>query len=598
VAAELRRHRPAYLRALGFSVAINLLVLAPTLFMLEVYDRVVNSRNLTTLLMLLLAVIAAYVVMELLELVRSGLMQGVAHELDAALRLRLLGNLFGLRLRGQQVSAQVFVDLRTVRDFLGSPAVTALMDAPGSLFFLLLVAIISPWLGVMALVGALVQLVIALRTEQRTMPLLTEASRTAITAQNYARGTLRNAQVVEAMGMQGHLHRRWGDIQRKFLLLQAQASEQNGSNTATSRMVQLLQGSLLLGAACWLTLQGQMLGGGGMMIVASTLGARVLSPLTQLVAQWRTVVGVRDAITRLDAVLNAMPEIEPGMPLPAPQGVLQVEAVSAVAPGSTVPILRNVSFSLQPGEVLGVIGPSASGKTTLARLLVGIWPSVGGKVRLDGADVYAWSKDELGPHLGYLAQNVELFDGTLAANIARFGDIDMTQVRAATELVGLAPVIEALPDGYDSRIGDEGAFLSGGQRQRVGLARALYGNPQLLVLDEPNASLDEAGEQALMATLTQLKARGATVVVNTHRTNLLPAVDKLLVLRDGQVAAFGPRDEVLAALQKAAQPPAAPAAGGAAPTPSGGPARTVVGAGAAPPGPVRPAPQANTGGAT
>ena len=220
-------------------------------------------------------------------------------------------------------------------------------------------------------------------------------------------------------------------------------------------------------------------------------------------------------------------------------------------------VVHNVSFSLQPGEVLGVIGPSASGKTTLARLLVGIWPSAGGKVRLDGADVYAWNKDELGPHVGYLSQNVELFDGTLAANIARFGDIDMAQVRAAAELVGLASVIEALPQGYDSRIGDEGAFLSGGQRQRVGLARALYGQPQLLVLDEPNASLDEAGEQALMATLLHLKARKATVVINTHRTNLLAAMDKLLVLRDGQVAAFGPRDEVLAALQKAATKPGA-----------------------------------------
>lgn len=557
LAAELRRHRSTYVRVMGFSTVISLIALAPTLFMLEVYDRVVNSRNLTTLVMLLVLVIGAYVVMELLELVRSKLLHDVAHQVDEALRLRLLHSLFSVRLRGQQVSTQAFVDLRTVRDFIASPAVLAVMDAPGALLYLVLVWIISPWLGVAALVGALVQLLIALRTEHRTLPLLTEASRTAINAQNYARGALRNAQVIEAMGMQTALHGRWAQIQRKFLLLQAQASDHNGSNTAISRMVQQLQGSLLLGGACWLTLQGDMLGGGGMMIVASTLGGKVLSPLTQLVAQWRSVVGARDAITRLDSVINAVPAVEPTMPLPAPLGVLQVEAVTAAAPGNTVPILRNVSFSLQPGEVLGVIGPSASGKTTLARLLVGIWPSAGGKVRLDGADVYAWNKDELGPHVGYLSQNVELFDGTLAANIARFGDIDMAQVRAAAELVGLASVIEALPQGYDSRIGDEGAFLSGGQRQRVGLARALYGQPQLLVLDEPNASLDEAGEQALMATLLHLKARKATVVINTHRTNLLAAMDKLLVLRDGQVAAFGPRDEVLAALQKAATKPGA-----------------------------------------
>lgn len=556
---ELLRHRALYLRVLGFSTVINLCSLAPTLFMLEVYDRVVNSRNLTTLVMLLIAVTGAYAVMELLELVRSRLMHGVGHALDEALRLRLINNLFQVRLRGQQVSTQVFVDLRTVRDFVASPAVMAMLDVPGSLLYLVLVWVISPWLGAMALVGALIQVLIAVRTEQRTLPLLTEASRTAIAAQNYARSTLRNAQVIEAMGMQGSLHQRWAAIQRKFLLRQAQASDQNGSNTAISRMVQMLQGSLLLGGACWLTLNGQMLGGGAMMIVASTLGTKVLTPLTQLVAQWRTVVGARDAVQRLDNLLLALPETEPGMPLPAPRGLLQVEAVTAAAPGSNLPILRNVSFALQPGEVLGVIGPSASGKTTLARVLVGIWPCAGGKVRLDGADVYAWNKDELGPHLGYLSQNVELFDGTLAANIARFGTVDMARVRAAAELVGLAPMIEALPSGYDTRIGDEGAILSGGQRQRVGLARALYGEPQLLVLDEPNASLDDAGEQALLATLAQLKARRATVVVNTHRTSLLPAVDKLLVLRDGQVIAFGPRDEVLAGLQKAAQGATPPA---------------------------------------
>jgi len=565
--AELRRHRPVYVRVLWFSAVISLLVLAPTLFMLEVYDRVINSRNLTTLAMLVLLVLGAYVVMELLELVRVRLMHEVAHEVDAALRVRLLTGLFSVRLRGQAVSTQAFTDLRTVRDFVASPAVMAVMDMPGALLFLVLVWIISPWLGVMALVGALVQLLIAWRTETRTLPLLTEASRTAIAAQNDARNTLRNAQVVEAMGMQAHLHQRWAKIQRQFLLLQAQASEHHARNTALSKLVQLLQGSLLLGGACWLTLQGDMLGGGGMMIVASTLGGRVLTPLTLLVAQWRSVVMVRDAVSRLDTLLQATPDVLPGMPLPAPKGVLQVEGVSAAAPGSTVPILRNISFNVQPGEVLAVIGPSASGKTTLARLLVGIWPGAGGKVRLDGADVYTWNQDELGPHLGYLAQNVELFDGTLAANIARFGDIDRVQVRALAELVGLGPMVAALPQGYDSRIGEEGAFLSGGQRQRVGLARALYGNPQLLVLDEPNASLDEAGEQALLAVLAQLKARGATVVVNTHRTHLLSAVDKLLVLREGHVAAFGPRDEVLAKLQKTAAPPppSLPAlAGGAA----------------------------------
>jgi ATP-binding cassette subfamily C exporter for protease/lipase len=308
-------------------------------------------------------------------------------------------------------------------------------------------------------------------------------------------------------------------------------------------------------------MKGMLLGGGGMMIVASTLGARVLAPLVQLISQWRQVVNVRDAYRRLDKVLALAPDLPPSMPLPAPQGKLSVEAVVAAAPGSHVPIIRNVTFALQPGETMIIIGPSAAGKTTLARLLMGIWPAASGKVRLDGADIHAWDKTELGPHLGYLPQNVELFDGTLAENIARFGAIDQDKVRAAAELVGLSGLIDSLPDGYQTRIGEEGAFLSGGQRQRVGLARAIYGNPQFVLLDEPNSSLDAAGEQALMNTLLALKARHCSTIVISHRTSVMPAADKILLLRDGQVAAFGPRDEVLDKLRQATAPRVVPAAG-------------------------------------
>lgn len=552
---ELLRHLPLYKKALWFSLIVNLLVLAPTWFMLEVYDRVVNSRNATTLVMLLVAVIAAFVVMELLEVVRSEIMHRAARTVDEKLRMRLFSTVFEANLRRLPIgTTQLFTDLKTVREFLASPAIMAMMDAPASLVFLVLVFIISPWLGVMALMGAFIQVVIALRTEKRTMPALVEANRAAIEAQSYANKTLRNAQVIEAMGMLGSIHQRWMGLQHRYLGLQAQASDHAGLNTATSKLVQTLQGSLLLGAACWLTLKGGMLGGGGMMLVASILGARVLAPITQLVAQWRLVVNARDARQRLDAALSAFPDKKPGMPLPAPKGHLTVETVVAAAPGGQIPIIRGANFEVKPGELLVMIGPSAAGKTTMARLLVGVWGAASGKVRLDGADVHAWNKDELGPHLGYLPQAVELFDGSIADNIARFGDVDMDQVRAAAAAVGLNGLIESLPDGYESRIGDDGAFLSGGQRQRVGLARAIYGDPQLLVLDEPNASLDEAGEQSLLAVLSQLKARGATVVVISHRSNLLTVADKLLVLRDGQVALFGPKDEVMEAMQKAAKP--------------------------------------------
>ena len=290
-----------------------------------------------------------------------------------------------------------------------------------------------------------------------------------------------------------------------------------------------------------------------MMIVASILGGRMLAPLVQVVSQWQTVVNVRDAWVRVDGLLVAVPERKQGMSLPAPRGALQVEQLVAGAPGSAAPILRGVQFALAPGEVLAVVGPSAAGKTTLARLLVGLWPAQGGKVRLDGADIHAWSKAELGAHLGYLPQGVELFEGTLAENIARFAEVEPAKVEAAARAVGLHEFILSLPQGYDSPVGPEGARLSGGQRQRVGLARALYGDPVFVVLDEPNSSLDEEGDAALARAIQDAKARGTTFVIMTHRTSVLGVADKMLVLHDGQQQAFGPRDDVLAALQKANQ---------------------------------------------
>ena len=316
-----------------------------------------------------------------------------------------------------------------------------------------------------------------------------------------------------------------------------------------------------------------------MMIVASVLGGRMLAPLVQMVSQWRAVVNVRDAWRRLEQLLTQIPERPEAMSLPAPRGVLSVEHVIAGAPGSNAPILRGIAFALQAGEVLAVVGPSASGKTTLARLLVGLWPTVSGKVRLDGADVFSWDKLELGPYMGYLPQGVELLEGTLAENIARFGEVDMDKVQAAARAVGLHELILALPQGYDSPVGRDGAMLSGGQRQRVALARALYDDPVFVVLDEPNSSLDEAGDAALAQAIAELKARGTTFVIMTHRTSVLAVADKMLVLRDGTQQAFGPRDEVLAALNQAAaqanqqaqgaRPPARSAAPSAAPTLAG-----------------------------
>ncbi len=538
-------------RAVGFSVVISILVLAPTIFMLEVYDRVVNSSSETTLVSLLICLIGIYVLMETIGMLRGRLLQQAGWRIDGLVREQLYEASFLASLRHGTLTQQSFNDLRTLREFVASPAVTAAMDAPSSALFLVLVTFISPWLGLVALFGAIVQVLIGLSTERKTMPVLTEANRAAISAQSYANEVLRNAQVISAMGMNTGIFERWIKRQRKFLLLQAKASDAVGTSSAISKFIQTMQSSLILGLSCWLVLKGSLLGGGGMMIVASTLGGRVLSPLVQLIGQWRSVVNARDAYRRLDDFLSMFPADQEPMPLPAPQGRLSVESVMAAAPGSNMPIIKGVSFTLQPGETMMVIGPSAAGKTTLARLLMGIWPPASGKVRLDGADLHAWSKHELGPHLGYLPQSVELFDGTLAENIARFGVVDMDKVKAAAALVGLMPMVEALRSGFETRIGKEGSVLSGGQRQRVGIARAIYGDPSFVLLDEPNSSLDEAGEQALINTLRSLRARKCTTIVIAHRTSLLTEVDKILILRAGQTFAFGPRDEVLSVLRQA-----------------------------------------------
>jgi ATP-binding cassette subfamily C exporter for protease/lipase len=552
--AALAALRPYFVRAGWFSLLASLLVLAPSGYMLEVYGRVVNSRSHMTLWMLTLLILGVYVLMELLEWARSEVMRAASVELDERMRGRIFHAIFDANLRripgGTQ---QPLNDFKLVREFLYSPVLLGLMESPVSLVMLVLLFLISPVLGWTSIAFACVITLVGWFNERSTKPPLMQANRSAIAAQQYADGSLRNAQVIESMGMLRDIHARWMDKQREFLNLQAKASESAGGYQAVSKFLQTTLSSGLLGLGCWLLLHNSLNGGDVMMIMASVFGGRVVAPLVQAVSQWQTVINVRDAWSRLDSLLGMVPQRVPGMSLPAPRGSLQVEQLVAGAPGNPANILKGVAFALNPGEVLAVVGPSASGKTTLARLLTGLWPATMGKVRLDGADVFTWDKSELGPHVGYLPQGVELFDGSLAENIARFGVVEMDKVEAAARAVGLHDFIMALPQGYDSPVGRDGAMLSGGQRQRVGLARAIYGDPVFVVLDEPNSSLDEEGDAALANAIQVMKSRGTTFVVMTHRTSVLAVADKMLVLRDGQMQAFGPRDEVLAALQKAAQ---------------------------------------------
>jgi ATP-binding cassette subfamily C exporter for protease/lipase len=552
---------PYFKRAAVFSMIGGLLMLSPTFYMQEVYDRVVNSRSTETLLMLTLLVLFAILVMEGVEWVRSEILHAAGEALDHKLKDRVFDAMFRANLRTPGVWQQMpLSDLRMLVDFIGQSVMASLLQAPVSIVFLLLIFMIHPSLGWSALAGVMVQVILAFVTERKTQPPLLEANKAAGEAGGYAQGVMRSAEVVEAMGMQRGVHARWMQKQRKFLGLQATASDHAGGLMAVTKSVQMVQGSALLGLGCWLTLQGQLSGNpgdqavnsGALMIVASILGSMASTPIVQVVTGWKLVASARDSYSRLSAFLQSNPASQPGMPLPPPKGELLVQNLTAGAPGQPNAILRGVNFAVKAGDCVALVGPSGSGKTTLARLLVGIWPAAAGGVRLDGADVYAWDKVQLGPHLGYLPQGVELFNGTVAENIARFSTVDMGLVREAANLMGLDSFVNDLPQGYETPIGDDGAVLSGGQRQRVGLARAIYGQPRLVVLDEPNSSLDEQGEAILLNMLRVLKSRGVTTVVITHRVNLLAVVDQMVVLRDGAVVAQGPRDDVLKSLRGAA----------------------------------------------
>lgn len=554
VAQALARQTPALRRAFVFSVLAGLLVLVPTVYMFEVYGRVVDSRNVMTLAMLTLMALVALAVMEVLEWARAETLREAGSAFDAELAPRAFEATQSAHLKkGLTLGTQPLSDLRTLRDAFHGAALAAALESPVALIALVVLFLIQPVLGWVALALALLQTLISWLNERSTTEPLARANQADIQARTYVDGTLRHAEVVAALGMAPDMQARWLRMHRETMTLQARASDNAGMYQALVRGLQITLSSALLGLGAWLLLRDELPGGAGMLIVSSVLGARVLAPLVQLVSQWRQVVQARLAWQRLSDLLERMPAAAPSMSLPAPRGHVAVESLTAAASAGGPPMLRQIGFGLQPGDVLAVIGPSASGKTTLARMLVGLWAPLGGSVRLDGADVSTWNKTELGPHLGYLPQSVELLAGTLAENIARFGEPDMAALHEAARAVGLHDWIAALPQGYDTPVGEEGVMLSGGQRQRVALARALYGAPAFVVLDEPNASLDEAGNQALVQAIAYTKARGATTVVMTHLPGVLAVANKALVLFGGAQRAFGPRDEVLAALQKANQ---------------------------------------------
>jgi ATP-binding cassette, subfamily C, bacterial exporter for protease/lipase len=541
------------------SLVINLLLLAPSLYMLQTYDRVLMSRNEGTLVMLTLLLAGLLALEAALEHLRSLVMSRASAAVDLEMGPRLFNAAFAQRLSGQGSPSQTLADLGHVRSFMTGKGLMALFDAPWLPIYLFVTFLIHPVVGWFGVVAALLLLALARINEQATGNLQADAGRMGNAATHMADASARNAEVVDALGMLGALRQRWLVRQHDYLSKLGDVNERAARIGAVVKFARTFLQSAILGVGAWLVLQDQMTPGG--MIAASILLGRALAPVDMAIAHWRQLVTAREALKRLNELLQQPVVYPPEVKLPRPNGFVQVEGLVVAAPAKKDPILKGLGFEVTAGQSVAIVGPSGSGKSTLARALMGVWKPLSGSVRLDGADLSSAYRDEIGPYLGYLPQDIELFAGTLAENIARFGVIDSDAVVLAAQRAGVHELILRLPKGYETRIqdGSPGSVtLSGGQRQRIALARALYGDPVLVVLDEPNASLDEAGDQALMHALRDLKARGRTVFVVTHRLNLLTQVDTIMVLNDGRIQVMGPSADILKANQQKHQSQLAP----------------------------------------
>jgi PrtD family type I secretion system ABC transporter len=551
LADALRACRRATIFLMAFSLGINVLSLASPLYMMQLYDRVVAGRSIDTLIMLTLIFAFAIGTLAVLDVMRTQILTRVGIWLDDRLGPSTIG--VGLRLAlngGQARAGEAVRDLATLRNFLSGPTINPLLDAPWAPLFLAMLFLLHPTLGVVGLISAFLLFSLAVLNEVVSRKPLQQAAGANARSMRSLDAAFRNAEVIEALGMRDNIVRWWRRESRPAKAAQNEAARNSGVVQGLSRFTRLFVQSMIMGVGAWLVIDGQATP--GVMFGSSFLIARCLAPVENAIGTWRSVVAARLSHRRLRALMTAAPATPAGMKLPRPEGLVTVERAVYTPPGSATPILRGVSFALQPGEMLGIIGPSASGKTTLARLLVGAWRPSSGSVRIDGADIAVWLASDGAEHIGYLPQDVELFGGSVRDNIARLGEAEPDKIIAAARLAGLHDMIMRFPNGYDTEIGEDGVKLSGGQRQRVALARAIFGEPRVVVLDEPNSSLDSEGEAALIDAIARLKAGGTTLLVIAHRPNIVQHADKILILRNGMVESFGPRAEVLARLSAAA----------------------------------------------
>jgi ATP-binding cassette subfamily C protein EexD len=541
--------RSAFYTAAFFSLFINLLMITPAIYMLQVYDRVLSSGSESTLLVITLLLLFLFLSMGLLEWMRSLILVRVSTKLETLLNSRLFTISFkqSLYSGGQNSTGQPLEDLTALRQFMTGNGLFAFFDLPWMPIYIAILFMFHPAIGWLAIATVIVLVVVAICNEKSTSKWLQRANILATQNRAALGQKLMNAEVVESMGMLGHLKEKWQKQANKVLILQSKASTNAGFWVALSKVFRLTAQSLVLGLGAYLAIQQEVTP--GVMIAGSIILGRALAPIDLLIGTWKGFVSSRGQYIRLNELLRKVPQETEPMKLPDPLGNVSVEQILVVPPGSKVPAVKGVSFAIEKGQLIGVIGPSGAGKSTLARALLGIWPIHSGVVRLDGADIARWDREALGPFIGYLPQDVELFHGTISENIARFGEADPEQVVDAAIKADVHEFILQLPSGYDTVISATGGVLSGGQRQRVGLARAIYGNPRLIVLDEPNSNLDDQGEQALLRALATLKSEQVTVLIISHRPSVLKVVDQVLLMKEGALIDYGVTADVLSRLQ-------------------------------------------------
>ena len=535
-----------------FSMFINILMLVPPLYMLQLYDRVLGSRSQDTLIMLTLIVVVLFITMGLFEVVRSRVLVRVGNKLDSMLSQRIFDNLFELERKAPgRSSSMPLNDLTQVRQFMTGNGLFAFFDAPWMPIYIIVLFIFHPAFGFFAIFAAIVLVGITVANEYSTKEKLAEANNLSRASTIYVDSNIRNAEVVNAMGMRNNISKIWADKYYGFLNAQNIASDSAGVWSNLSKSLRVMFQSLILGLGAYLAINMEVTP--GMMIAASIIMGRALAPLDLIIGSWKGFSSARSSYERIEGLLNDFPKDKEYMQLPAPKGEITLENVVVIPPSGTVPSLKGISMRIEKGDVVGIIGPSAAGKSSLARVMLGLWPLTNGVARIDKADISQWNREDLGQYVGYLPQDIELFEGTVSQNIARFGEVEPEKVVEAATKAGVHEMILKLPEGYDTKIGPGGASLSGGQRQRIGLARALYNNPVFVVLDEPNSNLDDVGEAALVEAIKTLRAGGTTVVIITHRTNVLQATNKLALINNGVLELYGNTNDVLNAIAQKQQ---------------------------------------------